>query len=90
MSGRAATEADVGTGDHDVPLSWTNVYVQFSLPEPQRRKLDAFLLEQNVSLGLVFQRALVECLRSAGIDPAHLQRPPDAHADHHDHRAAHD
>jgi hypothetical protein len=73
----------VSTEGDDIRLSWTNVYIQFSLPEPERRALDAHLLERNVSLGLIFQRALVECLRAAGIDPVHLQRPPDEHADHH-------
>lgn len=75
----------MSTEGDDIRLSWTNVYIQFSLPEPERRALDAHLLEQNVSLGLIFQRALVECLRAAGIDPVHLQRPPDEHADHHHH-----
>jgi hypothetical protein len=58
-----------------IALSWTNLYVQFSLPEPERLKLDAFLSEQNTSLGIVFRRALVECLLAAGVDPVCLQRP---------------
>ena len=73
-------------GGDDTRLSWTNVYVQFSLPEPERVALDRHLLERNISMGLIFQRALIACLREAGIDPVHLQRPPDKHAgDHHLH-----
>lgn len=57
------------------PRLWTNVYIQFTLPEEDQRRFDAWLLERGTTIGLQFGEALRECLRQAGIDPDHLDRP---------------
>jgi hypothetical protein len=73
-----------GTGDPEPPRTWTNVYVQFSLPREDQQALEDLLFERGSSLGEEFRRALEARLREAGIDPAALQRPQ-ADDDHHDH-----
>jgi hypothetical protein len=63
---------------------WTNIYVQFSLPEHDQRVLDERLLAEGTTIGLLFREALHDRLRAYGIDPDHLDRPEsDAGHDHH-------
>jgi hypothetical protein len=66
--------------DSRSPRSWTNVYVQFSLPRQDQMALERLLVERGTSLGGEFRRTLEAWLREAGVDPAALERP-DSDAD---------
>jgi hypothetical protein len=66
---------------------WTNIYVQFSLPEHDQHVLDERLLAEGTTIGLLFRKALHDRLRAYGIDPAHLDRP-EADVDHGHHHGS--
>ncbi|HEX4729948.1 MAG TPA: hypothetical protein VH299_01695 [Solirubrobacterales bacterium] len=84
MSEDGAPPAD-GAEAPGAARTWTNVYVQFSLPRQDQQTLEDLLFERGSSLGEEFRRALEARLLEAGIDPAALERPEldDDHDHHH-------
>jgi hypothetical protein len=74
MSEDGAKRAD-GAEAAATARTWTNVYVQFSLPRHDQQTLEDLLFERGSSLGEEFRRALEARLLEGGIDPAALERP---------------
>lgn len=52
--------------------SWTDIHFSFSLPNEDCERLDDLTRGRGTSLGLQFKRILIECMREARVDPAHL------------------
>lgn len=64
---------------------WTNLYVQFGLPQSDRAALEALLVSRGSSLGEEFRQSLVRLLEECGADPANLAGPGDEDGRGHHH-----
>jgi hypothetical protein len=85
LTGEGGPQPEEGVEQRGGSRTWTNLYVQFSLPREDQQALEELLFERGSSLGQEFRQVLYAQLQEAGIDPAALERPEADDGDHHDH-----